>query len=150
MEKLLIKSKNLIQIVVISLLASSFVAILWGAVKTISVIWNIIVSYGEDPLAAIALIELMDTFLIAIALFIFAIGLYELFIKDIELPEWLVIRNLYDLKAKLGSVIILVMSVTFLKHLVGWKDPQGTLFYAIAISLVSAALIAFSYFGKKD
>lgn len=150
MEKLLIKSKKLVQIAVISLLASSFIAFLWGVVKTISTMWNLLVSYGKDPLAAIALIELMDIFLIAIALFIFAIGLYELFIKDIELPQWLVIRNLYDLKVKLGSIIILVMAVTFLKHLVEWKDPQGTLFYAIAISLVSVALIAFSYFGKKD
>lgn len=150
MEKLLGKSKNLILIAVVSLLVASVVAFLWGAVKTATVILNLVISQGKDPLAAISLIELMDTFLIGTALFIFAVGIYELFIKDINLPEWLVIHNLHDLKAKLGSVIILVMAVTFLKHLVEWNDPRGTLFYGIAVAVVSVSLIAFSHFGGKD
>lgn len=150
MKRLLEKSKNLILIAVISSLIASIAAFLWGALKTVFIILNLIVSHGKDPQAGIALIELMDTFLIATALFIFSVGLYELFIKDIDLPEWLVIHNLHDLKAKLGSVIILVMSVTFLKHLVEWNNPQGTLFYGLAIAVVSASLIAFSHFGGKD
>lgn len=87
---------------------------------------------------------------IATALFIFAVGIYELFIEDPSLPEWFVIRNLHDLKAKLGSVIILVMAVTFLKHLVEWRDPHGTFYFGIAVAVVSASLIAFSHFGGKD
>lgn len=150
MEKILEKSRNLILIAVISSLVAAFVAFIWGAFKTVMVILNLFISHGKDSLAAIALIELMDTFLIATALFIFSVGMYELFIKDINLPEWLVIHNLHDLKAKLGSVIILVMAVTFLKHLVEWDDPQGTLYYGIAIAVVSASLIAFSQFGGKD
>ncbi|MDI6728007.1 MAG: YqhA family protein [Thermodesulfovibrionales bacterium] len=150
MEKILEKSKNLILIAVVSSLVASVAAFLWGAVKTVAVIAEIITSYGKDPRAAISLIGLMDTFLIATALLIFAVGMYELFIKDISLPEWLIIRNLHDLKVKLSSVIILVMAVIFLEHLVEWKDPQGTLFYGIAVAVVSASLIAFSYFGGND
>lgn len=150
MEKILEKSKNLILIATISSLIASFAAFAWGAFKTVMVILNLFISHGKDPLATIALIELMDIFLIATALFIFSVGMYELFIKDINLPEWLVIHNLHDLKAKLGSVIILVMAVTFLKYLVEWKDPQAILFNGIAIALVSASLIAFSLFGGKD
>lgn len=150
MEKILEKSKNLILIATISSLIASFAAFVWGAFKTVMVILNLFISHGKDPLATIALIELMDIFLIATALFIFSVGMYELFIKDINLPDWLVIHNLHDLKAKLGSVIILVMAVTFLKHLVEWKDPQAILFNGIAIALVSASLIAFSLFGGKD
>lgn len=150
MEKLLEKSRYLILIAIASSILASVAAFLWGATKTIAIILSLITSYGKDPLATIALIELMDTFLIATALFIFAVGMYELFIKDISLPEWLVIHNLHDLKTKLSSVIILVMAVTFLKHLVEWEDPQGTLFFGVAVALVSAALIAFSHFGGKD
>ena len=147
MERLLEKSKNLILIAVISSLVASVAAFLWGAVKTVTIVLNLIASYGKDSRAAISLIGLMDTFLIATALLIFAVGLYELFIKDIK---WLVIRNLYDLKTKLGSVIILVMAVTFLEHLVEWNDPQGTLFFGIAVAVVSISLILFSHFGGKD
>jgi uncharacterized membrane protein YqhA len=92
----------------------------------------------------------MDIFLIATMLFIFALGMYELFIDNVNLPEWLIIRNLHDLKVKLSSVIILVMCITFLKHLVEWKDPQGTLFFGVAIAVVTVSLIAFGYFGGQD
>jgi len=74
---------------------------------------NLVISYGKAPFVAIELIELMDIFLIATVLFIFALGMYELFIDSVNLPEWLIIRNLHDLKVKLSSVIILVMSITF-------------------------------------
>lgn len=150
MEKVLEKSKYLILIAVVSSLVGSVAAFLWGALKTVTVIVEIITTYGKDPHAAISLIGLMDTFLIATALFIFAVGMYELFIKDVPLPQWLVIRNLHDLKVRLSSVIILVMAVIFLEHLVEWKDPQGTFYFGLSVAVVSAALIAFSHYGGKD
>jgi hypothetical protein len=42
------------------------------------------------------------------------------------------------------------MGITFLKHLVEWTDPQGTLYFGIAVAAVSGALIAFGYYGGKD
>lgn len=111
---------------------------------------GLVTSYGKDPFAAISLIEVMDAFLIATALIIFGLGLYELFVEDLSLPEPLVVHNLHDLKAKLASIIVLVMAVTFLRHLVEWKDPQGTLFLGISVATVSAVLIAFGHFGGKD
>ncbi len=150
MWSLLNKGKYLILVAVAVSFIASAVAFLWGAVKIVFIVSGLISSYGKDPLAAISLIELMDTFLIATALLIFAIGMYELFIEDIELPSWLVIHNLHDLKSKLGSVIILVMAVTFLKHVVEWRDAMSTFYFGIGIAVVSASLIAFSYFGDKD
>ncbi|MBI4286757.1 MAG: YqhA family protein [Chloroflexi bacterium] len=150
MKKWVEKSKYLILIAVVSSLVASTVAFLWGAVKTVKVLVGIVTAFGADPTATVALVELMDTFLIATVLFIFGIGMYELFIGRISLPEWLIIRNLHDLKVKLSSVIILVMGIVFLEHLVEWSNPQGTLFFGIAMAIVSAALIAFGYFGGKS
>jgi hypothetical protein len=42
------------------------------------------------------------------------------------------------------------MAVLFLEHLVEWQAPQDTLYYGIAFAVVSAVLIAFSYFGEKE
>jgi uncharacterized membrane protein YqhA len=150
MKRIIEKSKNLFLIAVASTLIASIIGFLWGLTKTFTVLINLILSYGKDPFAAIELIELMDIFLIATILYIFALGMYELFIDSVNLPEWLIIRNLHDLKVKLSSVIILVMCITFLKHLVEWKDPQGTLFFGVAIAVVTVSLIAFGYFGGED
>ncbi|MCX5716789.1 MAG: YqhA family protein [Nitrospirae bacterium] len=150
MDRFFEKSKYLIFIAVVSALLASMFAFLLGVVKTGFVFVELIITYGKDPIIAVHLVEIMDVFLIAIALFMFSVGTYELFISDIELPEWLVIRNLHDFMVKLGSVIILVMVVTFLKHLVEWRDPQGTFYFGIAVAVVSASLIAFSHFKSKD
>jgi uncharacterized membrane protein YqhA len=68
----------------------------------------------------------------------------------LALPEWLTLRSLHDLRGQLNSVIVLVMTVAFLEHLVGWQDPQGTLFFGIAVAVVSAVLIAFSRLPAKE
>ena len=150
MARLLEKSRYIGLIGIISLLLASLTAFLWGAVKTVTAILAIIGSYGKDPYIAVSLIELVDSFLIATALFVFAVSMYEMFIEKIALPEWMLANNLPELKEKLGGVIILVMVVTFLEHLVEWKAPLDSLLFAIAVGIASAALIALSRFGDRE
>ena len=150
MGKLLEKSRYLGLIGVVSLLLASLVAFVWGAVKTVVAILSIIGSYGKDPYIPVVLIQLLDSFLIATALFVFAVSMYEMFIEKVGLPAWMLADNLPELKEKLGGVIILVMVVTFLEHLVEWQAPYDSLLFAISVGIVSAALIALSRFGGKE
>jgi uncharacterized membrane protein YqhA len=150
LKTLLEKSRYLVVIAVLASLTAALGAFGWGALKTWHAIAFLFESGGKDPLGAIMFIELMDAFLIATALLIFAIGLYELFIEDVDMPGWLVVRSLLDLKAKLASVIVLVLGVNFLAHLAEWKDARETLEFALAVSVVAAVLIAFGHFGGKD
>lgn len=150
MEKLLEKTRYLAFIGITSLLLASMAAFGWGAVKTFNAIILIITSYGKDSYIAVSLIELVDSFLIAIALLIFSVSMYELFVSKLNLPDWMLAHNLHELKTKLSSVIVLVMAVKFLEHLVEWKEPNDSLFFAIAVSVVATTLIAFSYFGEKS
>ena len=149
MKSLLEKSKYLTLIAVFSTLLASAVAFIWGLVQAERAFMDLFQGLGSDNIDTIPLIEIMDVFLIATVLLIFALGIYELFIGKLSLPEWLIIKNLHDLKVKLSSVVIMVMGIVFLKHLVEWQDPQGTLFFGVGITVVSAALIAFSYVGSK-
>lgn len=152
MKNFLSKSRFFIIVPVIFLFFASVAAFLWGGYKTVKVVYYLAMSVtGEgNGHEAVGLVAIMDTFLIATALYIFALGLYELFIEDLEFPEWLVIHDLHSLKAKLASVIILVMAVTFLEHLAEWHNAWETLQFGAAIALVTAALIAFGYLSSKD
>ena len=150
MGKLLEKTRYLAFVGITSLLLASVAAFGWGAVKTFNSITLIITSYGKDSYIAVSLIEIVDSFLIAIALLIFSVSMYELFVGKLSLPDWMLAHNLHELKTKLSSVIVLVMAVKFLEHLVEWKNPNESLFFAIAVSVVAATLIAFSYFGEKN
>ena len=150
MQRLLDRARYLSYIGIISLLVASVAAFVWGVAKTVHAIVVIISSLGEDPLIAVSLIELVDSFLIATALFVFAVSMYELFINKLSLPNWMLAHNLHELKEKLGGVIVLVMVVKFLEFIVEEKDPIASLYFAIAVAVVSAALIALGYFGGKD
>lgn len=146
LKRILEGSRYFVLLGVISSLLASLATFAWGLWKTAMVITNLAVTGGKDPLAVVRLIELMDKFLIAVGLYIFAVGLYELFVGKLDLPEWLIVRDLHDIKTRLSHVLLLVMAVTFLEHLVEWKDPLGTLYFAVSITLVMGALIAFNHF----
>ena len=118
--------------------------------KTAKVVMTIVTTYGQGASIADDLIELVDAFLIAVALFIFAASLYELFIGKLNLPDWMLAHNLYELKSKLSGVIVLVMAVKFLEQVIVWQNAYETLLFGLAIGIVSAVLIALSYFNPKD
>ena len=150
MARLLAATRYMSILGVFSLLLASIAAFLWGAAKTVNAVIVIVTSYGKDEFIAVLLIEIVDSLLIATALFVFAVSMYELFISKLSLPDWMLAHNLYELKDKLGGVIILVMVVKFVEHLVEWKDPYGSFLFAIAVAVVSAAVIAQGYFGRRD
>jgi uncharacterized protein (TIGR00645 family) len=150
MQALIGKTRYLALIAVVGALIASVAAYIAGFINTIQVVIGLFTSALTDEEVNISFIELMDTFLIATALLIFAVGLYELFVGDLNMPEWLVIHDFNGLKVKLSGVIILVLAVTFLKHLVKWEDPQGTLFFGLATAVVAGMLILFNRSEHKE
>lgn len=150
MKYILERSRYLTLIGIFSLLVASFTAFAWGTIKTVTTTLLVIRSLGTDSSITIELIEIIDIFLISTTILIFAASLYELFIGKLDLPDWMLAHNLYELKNKLSSMIVLVMAVKFLQKLIDVKDAADLLQRGIAVAVVSAALIAFGYFGKKD
>jgi len=149
MGKYLASTRYLAIVGVAALLVTALAAFGWGVVKTVEAV-TAVIGQGEDAGIVVALVEVADIFLVATALLIFAFGLYELFVGDLNLPERIQVHNLHDLKAKLGGVLILVMAVKFLEKLAEWKDALATLYFALAIAVLAAVLIFFSMSGKTD
>lgn len=97
----------------------------------------------------------IDGFLLATILLIFALGLYELFISDIDEAKGsgqsskvLVINTLDDLKAKLAKVILMILVVTFFEVSLSmtFVGALDLVYFALGILMVSLAL----YFGSKS
>ena len=115
--------------------------------------WSFVDLLLEDgangSLATVRLLEVIDTYLVGTVVLILAIGLVELFVTPLRLPEWLVIRDLGDLKGKLIDVIQLVAAIKFLEKLVLSEEPLDTLWYALAVSSVILALLGVRWLHKK-
>jgi uncharacterized membrane protein YqhA len=101
---------------------------------------------------ALAVIEIIDLFLVGTVAYIAAVGLYKLFIskKEVELPIRLKINNLKDLEDKIIGVIVAALAVAFLGQAAGTSNPETLLNYGGGIALVIAALAYFTSQGSKE
>jgi uncharacterized membrane protein YqhA len=144
-------SRYIVLLAVLAAFMAAVTLLIFGAYETVLEIIHII--QGEFPKSvAAAFIEIADLFLLGVVMYIIALGLYELFIDDtIPVPQWLEIHTLDDLKAKLISVVIVVMGVLFLKQVVAWDGQRDLLAFGGGIALVIAALTYFLSYksGKK-
>lgn len=94
-------------------------------------------------------VEIVDGYLLATVLLIFALGLYELFISKIDMAEGsetssnvLLINSLDDLKGRLAKVIMMILIVKFFEHAIGlnFDSPVALLYLAGGIALLGLAL----------
>ncbi|MEC9486094.1 MAG: YqhA family protein [Prosthecochloris sp.] len=154
MKKLLSIGRYLVIIGVIGALLGSLALFMYGGALTVKEIIETartasISSKGAKGLM-LSLIEISDIFLLGTVMYIISAGLYELFIDDdIELPAWLVIHTLDDLKNKLIGVIVVVMGVVFLGQVIAWHGEQEIIYYGAAIAFIIAALTWFTSTKKK-
>jgi uncharacterized membrane protein YqhA len=120
-------------------LVAALAAFTWGAVKTILVLVKL--AHGQFDGMAVGLVQVMDGFLIAAALLIFALGVYQLFIGAMELPAPLSVKDLEALKGKLAGVIVLLMATTFLEQLESADESRRILESGVGVAVVSAVLV---------
>jgi uncharacterized membrane protein YqhA len=111
--------------------------------------------FHEDIVAGI--IGAVDLYLIAVVMFIFSFGLYELFISEIDEAEGeksskiLAIHSLDQLKDKIAKVIVMVLVVNFFQRVLHteFKTPLEMLYFALAIAALAIGLYFLGMVGKK-
>jgi uncharacterized membrane protein YqhA len=148
-----------------SALASRFIAIfailgtaisaiavyIYGAAFVVITVWDTITSGrpNEEGLKhlTIQLVESTDAFLLGTVLYIVAIGFFQLFIdSDLNIPGWMRITDLDQLKSKLIGVIVVLLGVTFLGKVSNWTAGTDIIYLGVAIGVVIASL---AYFGFR-
>ena len=131
---------------------------IWGIAKYT---FNIIVTHAhpekfhENIVGTI--IGAIDLYLIAVAMFIFAFGLYELFISEIDdamgehrSSKLLAIHNLDQLKDKIAKVIIIVLIVSFFQKVLhmNYNSALEMLYFALSIASLAIGLYFLGKAGK--
>jgi len=143
------KARYLSYIPIGGMLVGVMAAIYVGAEKTIKVVQIAVLNYESNSPTLYVLFEALDSFLVAVALLVIAVSLYELFIGGLEVPDWMLVKNLHELKANFGSVLIPIMAVKFVQKLLQSESALETLYYGIAVALVSFALTAFNFVADR-
>jgi uncharacterized membrane protein YqhA len=95
------------------------------------------------------IVEVVDGYLLATVMLIFSLGIYELFISDIDQAHGnkssskiLVIDSLDDLKSRLAKVILMIMIVTLFEQAINMHmaTPLDLLYLGGSIALIALAL----------
>lgn len=144
--------------VVGSLLAG--IAIFYMATVDVLNLFTHALHYGDSSLTAEArkalhdatvshVVEVVDGYLLATVMLIFSLGMYELFISDIDQAHGskassaiLVVNNLDDLKSRLAKVILMIMIVTLFEESLSMQmsTPLDLVYFGAAIALIAIAL----------
>jgi len=104
------------------------------------------------------IIGAVDLYLIGVVMLLFAFGLYELFISEIDAAKEvdgednkiLAIHSLDQLKDKISKVIVMVLVVSFFQR-VGHTEYHGALemlYFALSITAVAVGLFFLNKVGK--
>ena len=110
--------------------------------------------FHEDVVAGI--IGAVDLYLIAVVMFIFSFGLYELFISDIDQAngkngsKLLAIDSLDQLKDKIAKVIVMVLVVNFFQRVLHtqFTTPLEMMYFAGSITALAVGLYFLGKVGK--
>ncbi len=103
-------------------------------------------------------VQVVDGFLLAIVLMIFAFGIYELYVSKIDnaytneaAEHMLAIGSLDDLKSRLGKVILMVLIVKFFELAIDmdYEDVYDLIYFAIGILLISLSLFITEFMLKS-
>ncbi len=158
-EKLLWNSRFAVVVAVIASMAAALTVFFMTTVD----VWNAVVhvsGYASPTLDTAArkalhddtithIVAVVDGYLLAAVMLIFALGLYELFVSNIEAArdsetasKILLIESLDDLKTRLAKVILMILIVKLFEHAVK-LEPHGLLdllYLGASIALVGLAL----------
>ena len=149
-------------VVVVAVVASMAAAIAIFYMTTVDVVYLVshMLPYADPALTEEArkllhdqtishVVEVVDGYLLATFMLIFALGMYELFISDIDKAQnsktsskILVVESLDDLKARLAKVILMILIVTLFEEALNMhiSTPLDLLYLGGAIALIGASL----------
>ena len=158
-EGMLWNSRMLVFVAVIGSLLSSLAMFFMTAVDVVVMVSHV-AHYADSSLDAAArvtlraqtvthVVEIIDGFLLSTILLIFAMGLYELFISNIDhaknsenASKVLLIENLDDLKSRLAKVILMILVVRFFEFAIAmsFESTMELLQFAAGIAFLGLAL----------
>lgn len=158
-EGVLWRSRYVVLAAVVASMAAA-IAIFYMATVDVYYLVGHIFHYADASLSAEArkllhdetithVVEVVDGYLLATVMLIFGLGMYELFISDIDEARHskassaiLVIESLDDLKQRLAKVIIMIMIVTIFELAVKLRveNTLDLLYLAGAVALIGLAL----------
>lgn len=163
-ERALWNSRFLVMLAVIPSLLGAVVLFIIGTLDILKVMRDAVVYYtvGSEvdihDTVVTDIIIAIDIYLIAIVLLIFALGVYRLFVSQIDQSEQRIpshpfnVNSFDELKNKIARVVILAVIIEFFRAVVNirFETPLDAIYLALSALALAAALFLMSLNHKEE
>jgi uncharacterized membrane protein YqhA len=93
----------------------------------------------------------VDAILLGTVLLVIGYALYELFIDaDLDVPQWLRVYDLDDLKSKLIGVVVAIIAVVFVGVFVDSNRASDVISYGVGAGALVVGLAIFAFATRKE
>lgn len=121
-----------------------------GSIEIVKVVIDSVVSQAYLKDVIVGVLTAVDAILLGTVLLVIGYGLYELFIDaDLEVPAWLQVKDLDDLKSKLIGVVVAIISVVFVGVFVDANRAAEVASYGLGAGALVIGLAVFAFATKK-
>ena len=121
-----------------------------GSIAMVGVVIETLTSGASLKDSIVEVLTAVDAILLGTVLLVIGYGLYELFIDtDIQVPTWLRVQNLDDLKSKLIGVVVAIIAVVFVGVFVDANRASDVISYGVGAGALVVGLAIFA-FATKD
>lgn len=122
-----------------------------GSVAMVMVVFDVILEEFTLKETIVEVLTAVDAILLGTVLLVIGYGLYELFIDaEIDVPLWLRVRDLDDLKSKLIGVVVAIIAVVFVGVFVDSNRAADVISYGVGAGALVVGLAIFAYATRKD
>jgi len=122
-----------------------------GSVEMVKVVLEALSDGAPLKDTIVDVLTAVDAILLGTVLLVIGYGLYELFIDaDIEVPLWLRVRDLDDLKSKLIGVVVAIVAVVFVGVFVDSNRAEDVISYGVGAGALVVGLAIFAYASRKE
>lgn len=155
MHPVLKKSLGLVRFAVVVPAFASIVGALLlmaqGSIAMVSVAIKAASTTSSLKDSIVDVLTAVDAILLGTVLLVIGYGLYELFIDaDIDVPGWLQVNNLDDLKSKLIGVVVAIIAVVFVGVFVDSNRAADVISYGVGAGALVVGLAIFAFATRKS
>lgn len=151
MNRLLAYTRFAVFVPAMSSILGALLLMVQGSVAMVRVIIDAVLNGTKLKLTIVEVLTAVDAILLGTVLLVIGYGLYELFIdEDLEVPPWLQVHDLDDLKSKLIGVVVAIIAVIFVGVFVDADRAADVISYGVGAGAMVTGLAFFAYATRKD
>jgi uncharacterized membrane protein YqhA len=151
MRKILGLTRYAVFVPAVAAIIGALLLMAQGSISILMIVVDAVLNNAYLKETIVEVLTAVDAILLGTVLLVIGYGLYELFVDPkLEVPVWLEVRDLDDLKSKLIGVVVAIIAVVFVGVFVDTNRAADVVAYGVGAGALVAGLALFALATRKE